>query len=303
MLFNPAEALAPQLGRALIEHAADAFTDDRPLPTASLTPDEAGLRALPLGTRLLYLVDLFFDWSPADPRVRAAYRLLEPAQDTDARLLVHAGLMRNAPAAALILPPGAEPEAPLVSPARRGVFAIAALGALALALLPLAVALVASPPVRDAARLHAEALGAGEGIVLESDTVMLQIRLARMHVSGLLTECPDLTRFGLSVLGARVIEDGVVLLYRGGEVEWTLQHRQGDALPTGAPVGSAGDLIARRAGAGAAVGWRGGGTTWVLVANVDAGRVLTVASGIIALRTLPAAPARSPFDPIGPGWL
>lgn len=301
--FNAGEALAPQMGRALVEHVGDVFDDDEPLPTEPLTPDEAGLRCLPLGTRMLYLVDLFFDWSPPDPRVRAAYRLLEPAQDTDARLLVHAALMKSPPAAALILPPGAEDEAPPVSPARRGVFLIAAVGALALAVLPLALALVGTPIARDAAHLHAEALGAGEGIVLEGDTVRLQVRLARLHVSALLTECPDLSSLGLSLLGARVIDDAVVLIYRSGNDEWTLQHLDGDVLPRGTELSRAGDLIARRAGEGAAVGWRGSGTTWVLVSNVDASRVLTIASGIIALRSHPVTPASTPFDPIGPGWL
>ncbi len=104
------EGVAPQVGRALYEHALPAFSGPGVLPTDTLTPDEAGIRALPTSARLAYLVDLFFDWTPPDPAVVAVYRLLEPAEDTNARLLVHTALLRNPPAEALMLPPGFSPS-------------------------------------------------------------------------------------------------------------------------------------------------------------------------------------------------
>lgn len=107
--FRVDEGVAPQVGRALYGHAHPAFLAPGLLPTAALSPDEIGIRALPPSARLAYLVDLFFDWTPPDPAVAGAYRLLEPAGDTNARLLVHTALLRNPPAEALILPPGVAP--------------------------------------------------------------------------------------------------------------------------------------------------------------------------------------------------
>ncbi len=108
--FRVDEGVAPQVGRALYEHALPAFPGPGVLPTDALTPDESGVRELPASARLAYLVDLFFDWTPPNPAVRDAYRLLEPAGDTNARLLVHSALLRNPPAEALILPPGVAPS-------------------------------------------------------------------------------------------------------------------------------------------------------------------------------------------------
>lgn len=280
--FAPAESLAPQMGRALLEHVGDAFTDDWAMPHEPLPPDEQGLRRLPRRTRLHYLVDLFFDHTVADANVREAYRLLEPSQDTDARLLVHAALMRSPPAQALILPPGVDLAPAPPSAARRGVLLIAAAGALLLALLPLVIVLVGDPSARHPARLHADAFAAAEGVVLDGDPVMLGVRLSRNGVPGILTEVPDLAALGLTLLGARFQAGVVVLLYRSTDAEWTLQHFEGSYSLDGAPVAESGELRAHDVEGTTAVRWPGAGSTWVLVGRVEPSRAIEVAAGIVA---------------------
>lgn len=280
--FAPAEALAPQMGRALLDHVGEAFADDSPMPHVPLAPDESGLRRLPRRTRLHYLVDLFFDHTVADENVREAYRLLEPSQDTDARLLVHAALMRNPPAQALILPPGVDLPAPPPSAARRGVLLIGATGALLLALLPLIIVLLGDPGARHPGRLHGDTLAAAEGVILDGDPVMLGVRLSRNGAPGILTEVPDLAAQGLTLLGARVQAGVVVLLYRSAEAEWTLQHFEGNYTVDGAVVAESGDLRAYEVGGAIAVRWPGAGSTWVLVGRVEPAQAIEAAAGIVA---------------------
>lgn len=115
--FRLEEPLAPQVGAALYAHVCEALPEGGMLPWGPLPPTPASLAELPQRTRLGYLVDLFFDWTPPDPSVRVAYGLLEPAADTNARLVVYAACLRSPPVAALIFPPGL-PPGPARSPGR-----------------------------------------------------------------------------------------------------------------------------------------------------------------------------------------
>ncbi|MBM4365437.1 MAG: hypothetical protein FJ102_04430 [Deltaproteobacteria bacterium] len=110
--FNLEEALGAQVGRALYHHLRDGLPAGGELPAARLPPTQEGVAELPPRVRLGYLVDILFDWTPPDPAVRAAYRLLEPAADTNARLVVYTACLRSPPVEALIFPPGLPPSMP-----------------------------------------------------------------------------------------------------------------------------------------------------------------------------------------------
>ncbi len=115
--FRLEEALAAQVGQALYGHVHAALPEGGMLPWGPLAPTPLGVAELPQRTRLGYLVDLFFDWTPPDPSVRVAYSLLEPAADTNARLVVYAACLRSPPASALIFPAGVPPQ-PAPTPGR-----------------------------------------------------------------------------------------------------------------------------------------------------------------------------------------
>ncbi len=134
--FNLEEALGAQVGRALYRHLRDGLPPGSQLPASRLPPTPEGVAVLPPRVRLGYLVDIFFDWTPPDPAVRTAYRLLEPAADTNARLVVYAACLRSPPVEALIFPPGLPPRPPAPPAKRRISLLIAAAGgALILAVL------------------------------------------------------------------------------------------------------------------------------------------------------------------------
>jgi hypothetical protein len=274
--FQADQPLRPQVGKALLEHVADAFDDGASLPEGPLSPDEAGVRRLPRATRLQYLVDLFFDHTAAGDPLREAYRLLEPAADTDARLVVHEALMKNPPAAALVLPPGAlERPGPGPTGHRRALVVIVGVAAAAISLLPLARDLFG--PSDDPARLYATTMGASGEFLVDGDPVGLQARLARAGLPALLLEVPDLSAADLVLVGARLLPGRVVLLYRGDGVDWTLAHYEGAAPRRGDLVVADGPFEVRRAGEVSAVRWDGVGTGWVLVGPVEPGAALDVA--------------------------
>lgn len=275
--FRVEEGLGPQVGRALWEHARPSFAAAGPLPEGPLTSDEAGLRRLPAATRLAYLVDLFFDWTPPDPTVRQAYRLLEPAEDTDARLLIHAALLRNPPAEALILPPGVRPPASARRTVRRRSAWVVGL----LLGLILGAAWWLQPP--DPARLHQAALSASGGVLVEAAPDALADRLEAAGVAPDLAEVPDLSRRGLELVGGRVAGGVVVLLYQGRGCEWTLQHREGAIVAGQRQLGGeyvgGGDDVSW-------VGWRDAAGSWVLAARAPPAVVLGTARDLIADREL-----------------
>jgi hypothetical protein len=297
--------LAGQVGFALYEHLRPGFSADAPLPEPPVSPDEAGARRIPPAPRLLYLVDLFFDVpSAAIERVagpnakdvlRAVHRLLEPADDTDARLYVHAALMRAAPVDVLLLPPGVGP-----APARPrwwigGVLGALLLGALAL---PQLLAWLESPDLGAlAARHHA---AAEDAPLRGSDPTALGLELARRGAPALLTDVPDLTRVGLTLLGARLIdgsESALVLTYYGDSNLWTLHHLLVppalDAPPPDAPT-SEGGLVAREAPGVVLVSWDERSTTWVLGADAPPGAVLERAEDIRRIRSEPWKSGEAP---------
>lgn len=261
--FRADEGVAPQVGRALYEHALASFSETGPLPTHTLPQDELGVRQLPACTRLGYLVDLFFDWTPPDPSVRAAYRLLEPSADTDARLLVHTALLRNPPGEALILPPGVTlpPERPPAPPRLR--FALLG-GAVLAAILAFAGWTAWRPP--DPIPLHEDALSASGGVLVEGNPERLATRLQEAGAPALLSECPLLNRESLRLVGGRYDGGVVVCLYFGLGADWTLQHRSGGALP-GEDVGEG-----RSGGDDDGVvfaSWRDAAGVWTLAARVN----------------------------------
>ena len=282
--FRADEGVAPQVGRALYEHALASFSDTGPLPTHTLSQDELGVRQLPACTRLGYLVDLFFDWTPPDPTVRAAYRLLEPSADTDARLLVHTALLRNPPGDALILPPGVTlpPERPPAPPRLR--LALAG-GAALLAILGFAGWSAWRPP--DPVRLHDDALSASGGVLVEGNPLRLAARLQEAGAPPPLAECPLLSRESLRLVGGRYDAGVVVCLYFGLGADWTLQHRSGGALP-GA------DAAEGRSEGGddgvAFAGWRDPTGVWTLAARVNPDTMSMISRLVIEDRSSPAAP-------------
>lgn len=273
--FQAGMPLRPQVGKALLEHVGGGFDDHDAMPEGPLSPDEAGVRRLPRALRAQYLVDLFFDYTAPGDSLRRAYHLLEPAGDTDARLVIHEALMRNPPAAALVLPPGAldRPDpGPLAH--RRALVVVAAVAAAALALLPLAREAIG--PSDDPARLYATTMGPGSEFLVDGDPVGLQGRLARAGVPALLLEVPDLQAAGLVLVGARILPGRVVLWYRRDGVDWTLAHYEGAAPRRGSLVTAEAGLEVRRSGDVTAVRWQAVGTGWVLVAPVDAREALDV---------------------------
>lgn len=266
------QPLAAQIGEALYEHALPSFGGGGPLPTGPLTPNEAGVRALPNSTRLAYLVDLFFDWTAPDPRIREAYRLLEPAEDTDARLLVHSALMRTPPADALLFPPGADPAARHASGRRPSHFRLVALfGGLLLGAV-LAAAWVVRAPVP--LRVHQRAL-ARPRLPPPADCVP-----AAEALPTALQDCPDLSSLGLTRVGYAVDEGGAVILYESLGLVFSLQHRMGGLA--GVPEGE----ITRptRVGEVSWVSWRSGATSYVLASRSAPDRTLGTAMAIVSLR-------------------
>ncbi len=272
------EPVGPQVGRALYAHAVKELGASGGMPEGPLTPDEAGLRELPPGTRLAYLVDLFFDWAPPEPTVRAAHRLLEPDDDTDSRLLVYTALLRNPPGEAKILPPG---EAPEPSTPRRaaalpfvmGVVMALGLGAWAYATL-MPVADTPSWPVGMA--------------FTEDDPAQMAPRLRDSGVPGWLAISPDLAEAGLTLRAATVDRDGVVLRYQGQGADWSLHHTsRGGAAPDSALRLESESGVSR-------VSWITEGGRWTLAANAPPERVLAAARVSLA-RTAPSAlPSAAP---------
>lgn len=289
--FSASESLAPQVGRVLLAHAEAAFSGEGPLPEGPLTPDERGVRALPPRVRLRYLVDLFFDYTVADPGVRRAYALLEPSQDTDARMLVHAALLRAAPAGALVLPPGATPP-------RRSWWRWFVPGVVAGTLLVVACAWV--PHDWDPLSAHTAAFDAVGAVIVESDPAALVQHLNRNGVPAVLQAVPDLSPWGLSLLGARAGTGAVVLLYRSTEGDWSLQHVEAGSLPDAEPAARREGVDGWEMDGRAVAGWRDNGNVWLLVAQVPLERALDVASGLRAHRAAPVPTPESAFDALTP---
>lgn len=226
------DPVAAQVGLHLYAHLRAGFPGTAPLPPPPVPATEAGARQIPEAARLLYLVDLFFD-VPIDALERlagrearhtldAVHRLLEPRDDTDARLYVHAALMRSAPAAALILPPGAEPAPPKP---RWWLAVLAGVVAIGVASTPWIRAWQERPDLARLGALHAQALR--DAPLRGGDPRALGQELTRRDVPWQLAEVPDLSPFGLTLLGARIVtgtEGGSVLIYQAGARVWTLQH-------------------------------------------------------------------------------
>lgn len=282
--FRADEGVSPQVGRALYEHALASFSETGPLPTHTLSQDELGVRQLPACTRLGYLVDLFFDWTPPDPTVRAAYRLLEPSADTDARLLVHTALLRNPPGEALILPPGVTlpPESPPAPPRL-----LLALGAGAGLLVVLAFLGWSAWQPPDPIQLHDEALSASGGVLVDANPDRLATRLREAGAPEGLAECPVLERESLRLVGGRYDGGVVVCLYSGLGADWTLQHRAGGALPgtdaaRGLPPSADHGLVF--------ASWRDLAGVWTLAARVSADTMGMIVRLVIEDRASSIAP-------------
>ena len=273
--FSASESLAPQVGRVLLAHAEAAFAGEGPLPEGPLTPDERGVRALPPRVRLRYLVDLFFDYAVADPGVRRAYALLEPSQDTDARMLVHAALLRAPPAGALVLPPGA-------TPTRRSRWRWFIPGVVVVTALLVVWAWL--PRDWDPLGAHTSAFDRTDAVVVESEPADMSLRLSRNGVASILTEVPDLSPWGLSLLAARTERGAAVLMYRSTEGDWSLQHVEAGSLPDAEPTARREGVDGWEMDGRAVAGWRENGTMWLLVAQVPLERALDVASGLRAHR-------------------
>jgi hypothetical protein len=264
------QPLAPQVGEALYEHALASFAGGGPLPSGPLTPDENGVRALPASTRLAYLVDLFFDWTAPDPRLRDAYRLLEPAEDTDARLLVHTALMRTAPAETLLFPPGSEPISVHVGPRKGSRFRLFSLLVGLLGGAAIAAAWVVRAPVP--LRLHQRALA--RPVAAPDATCVTELQ----GLPERLQACVDLHGIGLTRVGSGVDEGTAVLVYDNEEVTFSLQHRMGGlaGVPEREPTRPT------RVGEVSWVSWREGATSYTLAARTAPDRVLGTAMAILA---------------------
>ncbi len=296
------EPVAAQVGLLLYTHLRAGFPGTAALPDGPLPATEAGARQLPEAARLVYLVDLFFDVPMASlerlagkgtrATLDAVHRLMEPADDTDARLYVHAALMRPAPAAALILPPGAEPPPPR---SRWWIWGIVGAVVLGVASTPWIRAWLERPDLARLGTLHQEALL--DAPLRGSDPRELGLELTRRNVPWQLAEVPDLSPFGLTLLGARVVpgtEGGTVLIYQAGPRLWTLQHWLSPPTLDGPVIATlpaaSGLLEARRAAPeGAAdggsgrpgavvVAWEEVGATWVLAADAPPDTVLDLAA-------------------------
>ena len=293
------EPVAAQVGKVLFRHLSTQFSVRTPLPQGPLTPTEAGVRAIPAGARLLYLVDLFFDAHAEDAGgredrevVNHVRRLLEPSADTDARLLVYASLLRNPPADALILPPGE--EAPPQKPrwwtwiVGGGIFLLAS-GAMLWGWFSL-------DDWADVGALHEAAQR--DPTIREGDPVRLGIELARRDVPSALAEAPDLSALDLTLLGAWLrggVRPVVALVYSGQGAMWTLQHHQSLSTADGPLRGTRdtpyGLLEARASGSVVVVSWSEASSTWALASDAPPDRVLDVAAQVREMR----GPSGIPF--------
>ncbi|MDP2304474.1 MAG: hypothetical protein Q8P18_00435 [Pseudomonadota bacterium] len=329
------DPVAAQVGLLLYSHLRVGFSGTAALPEPPVPPTEAGARQLPEAARLLYLVDLFFDVpSAALERVAgkqargtldAVHQLLEPPFSseggTDARLHVHAALMRPAPAAALILPPGAEPPPPR---SRWWIWGVVGALILGFASTPWIRAWQDRPDLARLAALHRDALL--EAPLRGSEPSELGQELTRREVPWQLAEVPDLSPFGLTLLGARIAPGsaaGAVLIYQGGASLWTLQHWLSAPTLDGPVVATleaaSGTLEARRAAApsgadraggqggpapvkpdAVVVAWEEVGATWVLVADAPPDRVLDLAARFRESRAATPIPflEQAPSEPV-----
>lgn len=295
--FDPESPLAGQVGLALFRHLRGHFAAVAPMPGDPLPRSESGLRQLPAGARLLYLIELFFDVpesalgrvAEADvrPVLREVTRRLEPHEDTDARLFTHAALLRTPPLGALFLPPGNEAAPPR---ARWAWFVVG---------FTLVLVLATSSWVRNAffptswaqlAALHGATFGSRE-LLLASDPDLLAPRLTATDLPARLADVPDLSAAGLELMGGRVVHEpdaALVLVYRSGSSFWTLQHHQ-RPLPDGGTVvahldGPDGGLDARDGGDTVVVGWSEGDALWVLASSAPPETLLSTAARIREIR-------------------
>lgn len=295
--FDPEIPLAEQVGLALHAHLAPAFRRDAPLPEGPLAPDDAGLRALPERARLLYLLALYFDLADDDlarraggdapALVRAVAHRLEPAEDTDAHQVAHAALLRNPPATALILPPGAD-----TPPPRRpwGWWIAGALLVAAIAGGFAARAMLTRTSWSELTALHVSTL-AGPNLMLQGDPGRLSAQLSAAGLPSDLLSVPELTSAGLTLLGGRALPGavpGVVLVYSAGTELWTLQHHERPRPEGGDVVASAGEgaaeLDAVSAGGVVVVAWTEGDTLWLLGSGATPAEILQKAEDIRAHR-------------------
>jgi hypothetical protein len=303
--MGTSEPMPVQVGLALFRHLKDGFPGVAPLPDGPIPPTEAGLRQIPPQARLLYLVDLFFD-VPVDPLERLAgqpvrrlldtvHRLMEPSADTDARLYVHAALMRPAPMDVLFLPPGLGPPPPRP---RWWIPVVAGGLVLALAAVPWIQAWVERPDEADLVARHRAALE--DAPLRGDDPAAMGRELARRDVPAVLTEVPDLSGVGLTLFGASLsvgAETAVILTYVGERTLWTLQHLDTPPVLEGPTIAvlpaERGGLEARRVGGeggAVVVAWTEGATTWVLIADAPPGEVLARAAAIRETRAHPSIP-------------
>lgn len=305
--FEADRALSPQVGVALYRHLAPALPAPGPVPAGPVPASEDGLRQVPSGARLLYLLDLFFDVSEEDleaaagadvrPALRAVSRLMEPAGDTDARLFTQATLLRTPPAAALFLPPGN--EAPPPRP-RWGWFAGGFTLVLVLAFSPLVRNLLFPTSWAQLAALHAATLGAGE-LLLESDADLLAARLTGTDLPARLADVPALDAVGLELMGGRLVHEpdpAAVLVYRSASAFWTLQHHLRPVPDGGEIVASDGDLDARAQDGVNAVGWSEGDALWVLASAAPTAEVLHTAAAIREIRAANGRLAPPLLEPV-----
>jgi len=298
--FAADRSLAPQVGLSLYRHLAVGLPPPGPVPVGPVPSSEEGLRRVPPGARLLYLLDLFFDvpesalceaaGEDVRPVLRAVARLMEPAADTDARLFTQAALLRTPPASALFLPPGN--EAPPLRP-RWGWFAGGFTLVLVLAFSPWVRNLLFPTSWAQLVALHAATLGAGE-LHLESDPDLLASRLVGTDLPSRLSDVPALGGVGLELMGGRVVyepDPAAVMVYRTDSAFWTLQHHLRPVPEGGEVVASAGGLEVRAHDGVSAVGWAEGDALWVLASAAPPAEVLHVAG---AIREIRAANGRLP---------
>ena len=294
--FDPEVSVARQVGLALHEHLRGHFSALEPMPTGPLPRRETGLRQLPPGARLSYLLDLFFDL-PADTLAGR----FDGGDDPDARLFTHAALMRTPPLGALFLPPGMEVPPPRP---RWGWFAAG---------FTLILVVTSSAWVRNSffpttwaqlAALHATTFGAGD-LLLESSPALLAPRLTATDLPAQLADVPDLTVAGLDLIGGRVVHEpdpALVLVYRAGSAFWTLQHHRRPMPEGGTILLRRGELAARDGGDAVVVGWEEGDALWVLAAAAPPEVVLGAVETIREIRANnasvgPALLERAPSAP------
>lgn len=289
--FGTGDTVASQVGLALYGHLKTGFAEEAPLPAGPLPATEEGARRIPQAARLLYLVDLFFD-VPVAPLERlagkgarrtldAVHRLMEPTDDTDARLYVHAALMRPAPVDVLILPPGVEIE----PPKRWWIAGVAGAVVLLAASIPFVLPWFERPDLAELAVRHEAALE--DAPLRGGDPAALGLELSRRGVPSRLADVPNLDGVGMTLLGARIVpgaESAIVLTYQGGATLWTLQHLLVTPDIRGTSVAKQdtpeGVLEAWTAQGATVVPWSDGGGTWVLSADAPPDPVLTQAARI-----------------------